>query len=98
MASVSAGTQQAPERAIVKVALASLAGSSIEWYDFFIFGTAAALVFPDVVLPGRDCPTSGRPARRLQYHSPSRFLARPVGGIVFGPLRRPGGAQEGAGR
>ena len=41
MASVCAGTQQAPERAIVKVALASLAGSSIEWYCFAVLPTAS---------------------------------------------------------
>ena len=51
MASASAGTQQAPERTIMNVALASLAGSSIEWYDFFIYGTAAALVFPTLFFP-----------------------------------------------
>ncbi|CAN5707926.1 hypothetical protein BH20ACT12_BH20ACT12_10100 [soil metagenome] len=82
MASVSAGTQQAPERAIVKIALASLAGSSIEWYDFFIYGTAAALVFPTLYFP------EGLPTLVAQLAAFSTFavgfIARPVGGIVFG--------------
>ncbi len=83
MSSVSAGTtQQAPERSIVKVALASLAGSSIEWYDFFIYGTAAALVFPTLFFP------EGLPPLVAQLAAFSTFavgfVARPVGGVVFG--------------
>ncbi|MBT6263510.1 MAG: MFS transporter, partial [Halieaceae bacterium] len=38
-----------------KVALTSLAGTSIEWYDFFIYGTAAAIVFPKAFFP-QDLP------------------------------------------
>ena len=41
-----------------KVALTALAGTSIEWYDFFLYATAAALVFPAVFFPDSD-PTMG---------------------------------------
>ena len=41
-----------------KVAFASLIGTTIEWYDFFIFGTAAALIFNQVFFPSFD-PVTG---------------------------------------
>ncbi len=80
MASASAGAQ-APESAIRKVALVALAGSSIEWYDFFIFGTAAALVFPALFFPAAD-PLA---ATLLSFGTFSvAFIARPIGGVIFG--------------
>jgi len=39
-----------------KVSLTALAGASIEWYDFFIYATAAALVFPEVFFPDSSPP------------------------------------------
>ena len=67
---------------MVRVALTSLAASSIEWYDFFIYGTAAALVFPKLFF------AAGLPPAVAQLASFSTFavgfIARPVGGIVFG--------------
>jgi metabolite-proton symporter len=67
---------------MVRVALTSLAASSIEWYDFFIYGTAAALVFPKLFF------AAGLPPAVAQLASFSTFavgfVARPVGGIVFG--------------
>ena len=74
-------TRQAPERDIVKVALVALGGASIEWYDFFIFGTAAALVFPALFFP-EQTPLIGA---LLSFSALGiGFVARPVGGIVFG--------------
>jgi metabolite-proton symporter len=66
---------------IVKVALASLIGTSIEWYDYFLYGTAAALVFNKLFFPSYD-PLIGT---LLAFATFSLgFIARPVGGIVFG--------------
>jgi len=65
-----------------KVALTSLAGTSIEWYDFFLYGTAAAVVFPRAFFP------QDLPAMVLLIISFSTFavgfIARPVGGLIFG--------------
>ena len=65
-----------------KVALTSLAGTSIEWYDFFLYGTAAAIIFPLAFFP------QDLPAMVLLIISFSTFavgfIARPLGGIVFG--------------
>ena len=73
---------QAKPISMVRVALTSLAASSIEWYDFFIYGTAAALVFPKLFF------TAGLPPAVAQLASFSTFavgfIARPVGGMVFG--------------
>lgn len=63
------------------VALTSLAGTSIEWYDFFLYGTAAALVFPSAFFP-ESTPTM---ALILSFGTFAfGFIARPVGGILFG--------------
>jgi MHS family shikimate/dehydroshikimate transporter-like MFS transporter len=63
-----------------KVALASLVGTTIEWYDFFIFGTAAALVFNQVFFPSFD-PVTGTLAAFGSFAV--GFIARPIGGAVF---------------
>ena len=47
-----------PRSNIVKVVAASMAGTTVEWYDFFLYGVAAALVFPKVFFPTDD-PTVG---------------------------------------
>ena len=81
MADASAVNQEAPESSILKVSLTALAGSSIEWYDFFIYGTAAALVFPGLFFPG-----FGDTAGTILSYSTFAvgFVARPVGGLIFG--------------
>lgn len=63
------------------VAAASLVGTTIEWYDFFLYGTAAALVFNQLFFPTFD-PLSGTLAAFGTYAV--GFVARPIGGIVFG--------------
>ena len=64
-----------------KVVVASLIGTSLEWYDFFLYGTAAALVFNQLFFPGFD-PAVGT---LLAFATAAvGFVARPLGGIVFG--------------
>lgn len=60
---------------------ASMAGTTIEWYDFFLYGTAAALIFNKIFFPALD-PIIGVLAAFATYAV--GFLGRPLGGIVFG--------------
>ena len=69
------------ESNIRKVALTSLAGTSIEWYDFFLYGAAAGLVFPKLFF-GEASPTTALILSFLTFAA--GFIARPVGGIIFG--------------
>src|SRR6202042_2635011 len=66
---------------VTHVALASFVGTAIEWYDFFLYGTAAALVFNKLFFPGFD-PLVGTVLAFATFAV--GFVARPVGGIVFG--------------
>ena len=66
---------------IKKIALASTIGSIVEWYDFFIYGTAAALVFNELFFPSFD-PLIGTLAAFGTFAV--GFIARPLGGIVCG--------------
>jgi metabolite-proton symporter len=69
------------DNSVVRVVLASLIGTTIEWYDFFLYGTAAALVFDQLFFPTLDR-SAGTMASFATYAV--GFFARPVGGIVFG--------------
>jgi metabolite-proton symporter len=64
-----------------RVMLASAIGSALEWYDFFIYGTAAALVFNELFFPKLD-PRMGTLAAFATFGV--GFFARPFGGLVFG--------------
>ena len=64
-----------------KAAVASTVGTTIEWYDFFLYGTAAALVFPQVFFPGEST-LAGQLASFSTYFV--GFAARPVGAAIFG--------------
>ena len=64
-----------------KVALTALAGTSIEWYDFFLYGAAAALVFPTAFF-GEATPATALILSLLTFAA--GFIARPIGGIIFG--------------
>ena len=77
-----AGVQAPPSRKTLrKVAFASFAGTTIEFYDFFIYGTAAALVFPVVFFPALGA-AAGTIASFGTFAV--AFFARPVGAIIFG--------------
>ena len=64
-----------------KVVAASMIGTTIEWYDFFLYGTAAALVFNKLFFPASE-PLVGTMLAFATYAL--GFVARPLGGIVFG--------------
>lgn len=66
---------------IGRIVAASLVGTTIEWYDFFLYGSAAALVFNKLFFPSSD-PLVGTLLAFLTYAV--GFAARPLGGIVFG--------------
>ena len=64
-----------------RVLLASAVGSALEWYDYFIYGTASALVFGELFFPKLD-PAMGTLAALVTFGV--GFVARPFGGLVFG--------------
>ena len=66
---------------LLRVVMASLVGTTIEWYDFFLYGSAAALVFNKLFFPEYD-PLVGTMLAFATYAV--GFVARPLGGIVFG--------------
>ena len=65
-----------------RVALTSLAGTSIEWYDFFLYGTAAAVIFPKAFFP-QDLPPMVLLIISFSTFAVG-FIARPLGGLIFG--------------
>ena len=78
----SVGGEGVGQNASVRqVVFASLIGTTIEWYDFFVYGTAAALVFNQLFFPNVD-PVIGTLAAFATFGV--GFVARPLGGIVFG--------------
>ena len=64
-----------------RVVIASFIGTTIEWYDFFLYGTASALVFNKLFFPNYE-PLTGTMIAFATYAV--GFFARPLGGIVFG--------------
>jgi metabolite-proton symporter len=70
-------------RALIEAVVASTVGTTIEWYDFFLYGVMAALVFPPLFFPTVD-PFVGQILSFLTFTA--GFVARPLGGVVFGHL------------
>ena len=77
----ASGQQPIQGAEIRKVALASFIGTAIEWYDYFLYGTAAALVFNVLFFPDFS-PLAGTLASFATFAV--GFFARPVGGVIFG--------------
>ena len=66
-----------------RAVIAATVGTTIEWYDFFLYGVMAALVFPPLFFPNVD-PFSGQILSFLTFTA--GFVARPLGGVIFGHL------------
>jgi metabolite-proton symporter len=70
-----------PAQSPAKVLVASLVGTTIEFFDFYIYGTAAVLVFPALFFPATD-PNAARLASLATFGI--AFIARPIGSLFFG--------------
>lgn len=76
-------SQQPSRRQTLAAVIGSTVGTTIEWYDFFLYGTAAALIFPRAFFPAQT-PFLGE---ILSFSTFSvGFLSRPLGGVIFGRL------------
>lgn len=69
------------KKAIREVAISSIIGATIEWYDFFLYGVVAGIVFNKLYFPTGD-PTISTMLAYVTFAV--GFIARPVGGIIFG--------------
>src|SRR5690606_5433332 len=72
----------APASGLKRVVAASMAGTVVEWYEFFLYGTAATLVFNKVFFAQGDNELDAILAAFVTYAV--GFVARPLGGVVFG--------------
>jgi metabolite-proton symporter len=81
MSAIISGDEALRRRQVRRALFASTVGTSIEWYDFFLYGTAAALVFPKLFFPGAS-DYAGVLASFAVYAV--GFAARPVGAAIFG--------------
>jgi metabolite-proton symporter len=75
--------EQLSRREMTRVLAASTLGTTIEWYDYFLYGTVAALVFPKLFFPTFD-PFVGTILSLTTFLV--GFIARPIGGVIFGHL------------
>ncbi|MCP3446676.1 MFS transporter [Bradyrhizobium sp. CCGUVB14] len=76
-----AGAEATPNKLPKRAALVSFVGSMLEYYDFFIYGTAAALIFPKVFFANVD-PATGTLLALLSFGI--GYIARPVGAVILG--------------
>ncbi|MPS75329.1 MAG: MFS transporter, partial [Microbacterium sp.] len=80
----AASPTAAPPSKLKRVVAASMAGTVVEWYEFFLYATAASLVFGTYFFPATGSPLDGIIAAFVTYAV--GFIARPLGGIVFGQI------------
>ncbi|MGH3804572.1 MAG: MFS transporter, partial [Pseudonocardiaceae bacterium] len=74
-----------PHNSIRTVTTASLIGSALEWYDFFLYGTAAALIFGPLFFTGDDTGSDSLTGTLAAFGTFAiGFAARPIGGVIFG--------------
>lgn len=74
---------QVESKDVFRIASSAFVGTALEWYDFFLFGTAAALVFNDLFFSGM----SGTGATLASFATFGvGFLARPLGAVIFGQI------------
>ena len=78
----AAPTSPPQQSSLRRVVTASMAGTVVEWYEFFLYATAATLVFNKIMFPPSEDPLT--PSSPRSSRTPSGFVARPLGGIVFG--------------
>jgi metabolite-proton symporter len=81
MPAVSVAIEPADRRMMIRAVVASAVGTTIEWYDFFLYGVAAALIFPRQFFPAAD-PFTGTLLAFSTYFV--GFVARPFGAVFFG--------------
>lgn len=77
----TASTTAPKQNSTAKILLASLIGTTIEFFDFYVFATAAALLFPELFFPNTD-PIAARLASFAIFSA--AFFARPLGSLIFG--------------
>jgi len=80
MSAAQTQSAQATAKTPKKAAAASFMGSAVEYYDFFIFGTAASLIFPHVFFPDADAQASIMSLATFGF----AYIARPVGAVILG--------------
>ena len=85
MTTTPASTEKQVDPATLRrIIVASVLGNALEWYDFFLYGTAAALIFAPLFFPADTDPVLGTMGAFAGFAV--GFLARPLGGLIFGHI------------
>lgn len=85
MSNFKTGVTHTPSSSTMRrIVIASVFGNALEWYDFFLYGTAAALIFGPLFFPAGTDPVLGTMGAFAGFAV--GFFARPLGGIIFGHI------------